>query len=128
MLNVREDKNRKNENGTIYLELLKMNFDNPVESNRLGYWCDKLHLEHCFKSLARMFTEEEVRKLLKDIEPPKEFKIGQPVLVRDLAELKWEYGIFGRYVHGDSYPYKCIGNSYVYCIPFEGNEHLLGKC
>lgn len=56
------------------------------------------------------------------------FKTGQPVLVRDLATWKWEYGIFGRYVHGDRYPNKCIGNSYVYCIPFEGNEHLLGKC
>ncbi len=50
------------------------------------------------------------------------------VLVRDNKMQKWYAAIWGCY-DGDSldYPYKLIGCMSRYCIPYEGNEHLLGK-
>ena len=52
----------------------------------------------------------------------------QPVLVRDDYLYKWELGLFGR-VDDESnaeHPYICIGERYAQCIPYKGNEHLLG--
>jgi hypothetical protein len=51
------------------------------------------------------------------------------VLVRDNVKEKWHPGIWGFYDDNsyNSYPYKLIGDISLYCIPYEGNEHLLGK-
>lgn len=50
------------------------------------------------------------------------------VLVRDHKQQKWYPAIWGCY-DGDSlnYPYRAIGCASKYCIPYEGNEHLLGN-
>ena len=49
------------------------------------------------------------------------------VLVRDNDGESWEISIFGRYVEGDPvFPYICINEHYKQCIPYEGNESLLG--
>lgn len=51
------------------------------------------------------------------------------VLARDNVKEKWHPGIWGFYDDNsyNSYPYKLIGDISLYCIPYEGNEHLLGK-
>lgn len=50
------------------------------------------------------------------------------VLVRDYDDDKWHPGIWGFYdKDAENYPYKLIGDIASYCIPYEGNEHLLGK-
>lgn len=50
------------------------------------------------------------------------------VLVRDRDNDKWQPGIWGFYDKDSvNYPYRLIGNIVQYCIPYEGNEHLLGK-
>lgn len=47
------------------------------------------------------------------------------VLVRDTDHYEWEGAIFGRY---DGNTFFTIGGvDWKYCIPYEGNEHLLGK-
>jgi hypothetical protein len=50
------------------------------------------------------------------------------VLVRDNVKEKWHPGIWGFYDDNsyNSYPYKLIGDISLYCIPYKGNEHLLG--
>lgn len=50
----------------------------------------------------------------------------QPVLVRDLDVYTWELALFARMDEDSGYKYKCIGESYTQCIPYKGNEHLLG--
>lgn len=50
----------------------------------------------------------------------------QPVLVRDDDLYAWELGLFGRIDDGHKFPYICIGQRYAQCIPYDGNEHLLG--
>ena len=55
-----------------------------------------------------------------------EFKPKDWVLVRDDEKEKWKLDIFSHFVDGASFPYNCVGSYYIECIPFEGNEHLLG--
>ena len=50
------------------------------------------------------------------------------VLVRDTNTEKWKSNFWGFYDIdcAMNYPYECCGNSVAQCIPYEGNEHLLG--
>lgn len=51
------------------------------------------------------------------------------VLVRDDEKEKWEPAIWGYYNtnHNTYCPYKTVGgNCFIFCIPYKGNEHLLG--
>ena len=56
-----------------------------------------------------------------------EFKPKDWVLVRDDEKEKWKLDIFSHFVDRASFPYFCVGSYYDECIPYEGNEHLLGK-
>jgi hypothetical protein len=50
------------------------------------------------------------------------------VLARDTHIEKWKSNFWGFYDIDNTmgYPYDCCGNSFAQCIPYEGNEHLLG--
>lgn len=63
-----------------------------------------------------------------NIEPIKskcEFKPFDRVLVRNGATLPWKAEFFSSYDPNNGFPYSCIGNRYIYCISYEGNEHLI---
>ena len=45
------------------------------------------------------------------------------VLVRDFDNETWEINFFSRLLDGKHF--KCLDLSYIQCIPYEGNEHLL---
>ena len=50
----------------------------------------------------------------------------EKVLVRDQKTDKWTVDLYGFEEKEDGYNYQCVGGICVYCIPYEGNEHLLG--
>lgn len=57
-----------------------------------------------------------------------EFKPFDKVLVRDKGGI-WGIDLFGRYLPDDdgySFNYMCLKTAWEECIPYEGNEHLLG--
>lgn len=57
-----------------------------------------------------------------------EFKPFDMVLVRNDANKKWSIELFSYYDKEDKlFPYVCLDGCYHYCIPYEGNESLLGK-
>jgi hypothetical protein len=67
----------------------------------------------------------------KDLSPIDQARIilrnYDKVLVRDAEGLEWYANYFSYYREYDQgYPYACMGVYYRYCIPYEGNEHLLG--
>lgn len=82
-----------------------------------------------------LFIEEQVEELSKE----HVFKPFEKVLVRgssnefwktDLSNERWKADLFS-YLTGDKdYPYQCCNQMWKQmwkqCIPFEGNEHLLG--
>ena len=58
---------------------------------------------------------------------PKTLKVLDKVLVKDTHAKLWNIGIFSHYVESDTFPYKCVGNNYKLCIPYnEETKHLVG--
>lgn len=49
------------------------------------------------------------------------------VLVRGGVGQKWTHDFFGFMDKDKGCPFVCVGHYVIQCIPFEGNEHLLGK-
>ena len=63
----------------------------------------------------------------KDKFDPKTLKPFDKVLVRDDAIHTWKCNLFSNIIKDGSYPYKCVGNAYTYCIPYNDNtKHLVG--
>ena len=54
------------------------------------------------------------------------FKPFQKVLVRDRNNNKWQCAWFSNYDKTLPYPFITTGSDFKQCIPFDGNEHLLG--
>lgn len=48
------------------------------------------------------------------------------VLVRGDIGQKWTINFFGFIDNYKKFPFECLGRSVTQCIPYEGNEHLLG--
>ena len=61
---------------------------------------------------------------LKKKEP--QFKPFDKVLVRDSESEKWECTFYSHFNSKVGYHHITISGRYVMCIPFEGNEHLVG--
>lgn len=64
------------------------------------------------------------KKQIVDLMPNVELKPFDKVLVRDSKSDNWCANLFG-YIDKDEY-YHCVYANWVYCIPYAGNEHLLG--
>lgn len=68
--------------------------------------------------------DKEQHKLVKQ-----EFKPFDKVLVRNNTDEDWTLSLFSHYSEKDKgYSFVCINGFYYnrYCIPYEGNEYLLG--
>ena len=79
--------------------------------------------EHFLESKRKQIFLEDVLA----IEEPVQLTAGMPVLVRDYDTEYWEYDILGR-IRSDEHDckYKCVSSIFYQCVPYEGNEHLLG--
>lgn len=74
-----------------------------------------------------LFPSKDNRDWNKFNLPVNTFKPFDKVLVRDDMNNKWLLSMFSYYDGGDKYyPYVCLNGRYGHCIPYEGNEHLLG--
>lgn len=73
---------------------------------------------------AETKTLEKLTEQKFDITTLKPF---DKVLVRDNEEQMWTTDIFSFYNEKHVYHFMCVGHYTNQCIPFEGNEHLLGK-
>ena len=65
--------------------------------------------------------DKEQHKLIKQ-----EFKPFDKVLVKHNSSDLWYADIYLGQVKDSIFPYRCTTNSYIKCIPYEGNEYLLG--
>ena len=63
-------------------------------------------------------------KTLKKKEP--QFKPFEKVLVRDSESDKWRCTFYSHFNSKGIYHHITVGSEYAMCIPFEGNEHLIG--
>ena len=54
------------------------------------------------------------------------FKPFDKVLVRDNEHNEWLCNFYSHYQKASDYHYVCLCGGYKRCIPYEGNEHLVG--
>lgn len=81
--------------------------------------------QQLFSALAKENKAwDSEKKEVVDLKPKVELKPFDKVLVRDSKSDNWRANLFG-YIGKDGY-YRCVYANWVYCIPYAGNEHLLG--
>ena len=96
-------------------------FDAIVKANK--YW----NVEKKIIEDIRPVTKRPKPTYKKVNDPSEhEFEPFEKVLVRDQETDKWTPDLYGSKGKVGRYDYMCIGGLCVYCIPYEGNEHLLG--
>ena len=66
------------------------------------------------------------KKQVVNLKPKCKFKPFDKVLGRNEKDGVWEAELFSHYREESQYPFRCIGFARKYCIPYEGNEYLLG--
>lgn len=80
-----------------------------------------------FSALAKKDKAWDAKKkIIVNLKHKCEFKPFDKVLGRNEKDDVWEADLFSHYRKESQYPFRCIGFSRKYCIPYEGNEHLLG--
>ena len=115
---------------TLETEYVAQSYINDLEK-RLGG-----KLNHNTLEIEKPKFKDAEKKVIEDIEPvpksdiPKhKFEPFEKVLCRDYEDSVWEADFFGFKVKNEtetSFIYRCVGNIYKCCIPYKGNEHLLG--
>lgn len=70
-------------------------------------------------------TANDILNIRTEEECP--FKPFDRVLIRDSDNDKWCAELFSHYTSDDGdYPFRTLSTCYKQCIPYEGNEHLIG--
>ena len=105
---------------------------NNIECYRLATDSEKQMMINALKASDNPKAKEYLKRFFGIEEKPKyEFKPFDKVLVRDEDDKEWHISLFAREIVDDSdglsYKHECSnGTLWDCCIPFEGNEHLLG--
>ena len=91
---------------------------------RLATDSEKKQLFSALEKEGKVWDAE--KKMIVNLKHKCEFKPFDKVLGRNEKDDVWEADLFSHYREESQYPFRCIGFSRKYCIPYEGNEHLLG--
>jgi hypothetical protein len=93
----------------------KMNFATDSEKQQL------------FDALAKKGKAWDAeKKMIVNLKPKIELKPFEKVLVRNRNTQRWNVDLFGFKSDGVNVFYHCVGSSWNFCIPYIGNESLLG--
>ena len=106
-------------------EMFGLLFAGEVKSSEEYRFATEEEKKQLFSALAnegKVWIPE--KKQIVDLKPKVELKPFDKVLVRDRKSDKWRVNLYG-YKSSDG-PYYCVYAGWNYCIPYEGNEHLLG--
>lgn len=105
--------------------------ENHIERYRLATDLEKQRMIDALKASKEPKAKEYLKRFFGIEEKPEcKFKPFDKVLVKDNEDEEWHISFFAREIvdgsDGLPYKYECsIGALWNYCIPFEGNEHLL---
>lgn len=106
-------------------EMVGLLFDDEVESSEEYRFATEEEKKQLFSALEKESKAWDAEnKMVVDLKPKVELKPFDKVLVRDSKLDKWRANLFG-YISKDGY-YCCVYANWVYCIPYKGNEHMLG--
>lgn len=108
------------------LEFYKGNCRRRLNNARLATESEKQRLIEALQASTDPLAVDCLKKLGIEVKPKCEFTTGQPVIGVD-GRGEWRYDLFSHYKpNKQNGEYVCTGRSYKHCLPYEGNEHLLG--
>lgn len=88
---------------------------------------DEEQRELFFESMDKSYTfAVKCGRITRVEKKPPHFKTYDKVLVRNRKQ-SWKIDLFSHYEQFGSYHYRTLGGYYEFCIPYDGNEHLVGK-
>ena len=121
-----------NQKGILKIEDGLSAWENQIEKYRFATESERQKLIDALKASKEPEAKEYLKRFFGIEEKPKyDFKPFDKVLVRDEDDKEWHISLFAREIVDDSdglsYKYECSnGTLWDCCIPFEGNEYLLG--
>lgn len=87
---------------------------------------DEEQREFFFESLDKSYTfAVKCGRIMRVEKRAPHFNTYDKVLVRNRKQ-SWKIDLFSHYEQFGSFHYRTLGGYYEYCIPFKGNEHLVG--
>ena len=121
---------KANDSRIISNAILYTNSDFIIYSDAITYFVSDINfasIEDKNKLFSALVREGYRYDKEQNILIKQEFKPFDRVLVRDKDTDTWEADIYLGYNEENKYcPYKCASMNYQFCIPYEGNEYLLG--
>lgn len=88
---------------------------------------DEEQREFFFESLDKSYTfAVKCGRITRVEKKAPHFKTYDKVLVRNRKQ-SWKIDLFSHYEQFGFYNFRTLGGYYEYCIPYDGNEHLVGK-
>lgn len=121
-----------NQKGILKIEDGLSAWENQIEKYRFATKSERQKLVDALKASKEPKAKEYLKRFFGIEEKPKyEFKPFDKVLVRKEGNKKWNISLFAREIvddyNGLPYKHECSnGTLWDCCIPFEGNEYLLG--
>lgn len=121
-----------NQKGILKIEDGLSAWENQIERYRFATESERQKLVDALKASKEPEAKEYLKRFFGIEEKPKyNFKPFDKVLVRDEDDKEWHISLFAREIVDDSdglsYKHECSnGTLWDCCIPFEGNEYLLG--
>lgn len=120
-----------NQKGILKIEDGLSAWENKIEKYRFATESERQKLVDALKASKEPEAKEYLKRFFGIEEKLKyDFKPFDKVLAKYYEDDNWEASLFIRTITDDQdgeTKYECLnGTVYVYCIPFEGNEYLLG--
>ena len=120
-----------NQKGILKIEDGLSAWENQIEKYRFATESERQKLVDALKASKEPEAKEYLKRFFGIEEKLKyDFKPFDKVLAKYYEDDNWEASLFIRTITDDQdgeTKYECLnGTVYVYCIPFEGNEYLLG--
>lgn len=114
--------------GIVRFKQSTITYEDVEDTLKLDKNCKSIIINE--SNASKLVTLSRLMNIAKyyngDLKPKCEFKPFDKVLGRNEKDDVWEADLFSHYREESQYPFRCIGFGRKYCIPYEGNEHLLG--
>lgn len=109
-------------------EMVGLLFADEVESSEEYRFATEEEKQQLFDALEKEGKAWDAeKKQIVDLKPKVELKSFDNVLVRHQKTEEWRANIFSHTDKTDEYlDYVCVNGRWEFCIPYEGNESLLG--
>lgn len=102
-------------------------FDYNTVSSEECRFAKEEEKQQLFDALAKKNKAWDAeKKMIVNLKPKIELKPFDKVLVRNRNTQRWHADLFGFKSDGVNVFYHCVGSSWNFCIPYIGNESLLG--